>query len=116
MFQEGTEMSTRKVVVVARTILLAGTALCGFAVSSAMAVTGANTNDTGGNAGVTGSVAPGNDTQSGSSATGAGTGGGAAGNLAPGSAGGNPNASPALTPGTHPAVPGKAGNADQKKP
>ena len=109
-------MSTRKVVAAARTILLAGTALCVFAINAAMAITGANTNDTGGNAGVTGSVAPGNDTKSGSPATGAGTGGGAAGNLAPGSAGGDPKASPALTPGTHPAVPGTAGGTGQKKP
>lgn len=108
-------MWTRKANVVARAALLAGTAVWFFAGGAAMAVTGANSNDTGGNAGVTGSVSPGNDTKAGSSATGAGTGGGAAGNLAPGSAGGDPKASPALTPGSHSATTSKT-DADQKKP
>ena len=108
-------MWTRKATIAARTVVLACAGSCVFAVSAAMAVTGGNTNDTGGNAGVTGSVAPGNATKPGSRAASAGTGGGAAGNLAPGSAGGDPKASPALTPGSHPAVTGKAG-AHHRKP
>ncbi len=108
-------MWIKEAIIACRTALLAGTALYAFAGGAAMAVTGANSNDTGGNAGVTGSVSSGNQTKSGSPTTGAGTGGGAAGNLAPGSAGGDPRASPALTPGSHSATTGNAGEADRKK-
>ncbi len=108
-------MWTREAIAVGRAALFAGIASGAFTGSAAMAVTGGNTNDTGGNAGVTGSVSPGNAAKSGNPATGAGTGGGAAGNLAPGSAGGNPNASPALTPGSHPAASGKASGTGTKK-